>query len=116
MTGDLQIHIGDTAEDFGARFIKAFHRAERGDTVSERHLSFDCFATLAKVLTPRRMEMLRYLHQTPVPSVNVLAKALKRDYRRVHADVQALADAGLVDRDEAGFSAPYDVISTRIAL
>lgn len=115
---DLKIHVGDTAEDMGRRFVDAWHRAERGETVDERHLSFDRFETLVRVLTPKRLELLRHLHRNPAVSVNALARAVGRDYRRVHEDVQALTEAGLVERDEdgTGLSAPYDAIETRIAL
>ena len=50
---DLKVHVGDTAEDMGRRFSDAWRRAERGEAVSERHLSFDSFETLARILTPR---------------------------------------------------------------
>lgn len=115
---DLQIHVGDSAEDFAGRFSDAWHRAERGETVNERHLSFDSFETLARALTPKRLELLRHLHRTPAASINALAKSVGRDYRRVHEDVEALVAAGLVDREEdgTGLTAPYDSISTRIAL
>jgi predicted transcriptional regulator len=115
---DIKVHEGDTVEDMGRRFIDAWHRAERGERMSERHLSFDSFETLARVLTPKRMELLRHLHRNPAASINALAKAVGRDYRRVHEDVETLAEAGLVDRenDGTGLSAPYDTIETRIAL
>lgn len=115
---DLQIHVGDTAEEFAGRFSDAWRRAERGEPVNERHLSFDSFETLARALTPKRLELLRHLHRTPAASINALAKAVDRDYRRVHEDVEALVAAGLVDREEGGtgLTAPYDAISTRIAL
>ena len=118
MKTDLKVHVGDTADDMGRRFTDAWHRAERGEQVNERHLSFDSFETLARVLTPKRLELLRYLHRTPAASINALAKAVGRDYRRVHEDVEALAEAGLVDRESGGtgLSAPYDAIETRIAL
>ncbi|CAO3402962.1 hypothetical protein VH569_32705 [Azospirillum sp. 11R-A] len=115
---DLQIHVGDSAEEFAGRFSDAWRRAERGEPVSERHLSFDSFETLARALTPKRLELLRHLHRAPAASINALAKAVGRDYRRVHEDVEALVAAGLVDREEGGtgLTAPYDAISTRIAL
>ena len=96
----------------------AWHRAERGETVNARHLSFDSFETLARALTPKRLELLRHLHRTPAASINALAKSVGRDYRRVHEDVEALVAAGLVDREEdgTGLTVPYDAISTRIAL
>jgi len=34
----------------------------------------------------------------------------------VHADVHALADAGLLEATPAGLRADYDVIETRIAI
>lgn len=70
------------------------------------------------MLTLKRLELLHHLHRHPSASVNALAKAIGRDYRRVHEDIEALTGAGLVDRDEGGtgLSAPYDVIATRIAL
>jgi predicted transcriptional regulator len=114
---DLQIDIGDKAEDFGARFVNAWRRAQDGQQVNERHLSFDSFTTLARVLTPKRLELLRHLHNTPAASINALAKAVGRDYRRVHDDVEALTAAGLIDRDDdVGLTAPYSAISTSIAL
>lgn len=115
---DLQIHVGDGARGFGERFVEAWHRAECGESVNERHLSFDSFESLARVLTPKRLELLRHLHRQPAASINVLAKTVGRDYRRVHEDVEALVTAGLVDREEGGhgLSAPYDAIATRIAL
>jgi predicted transcriptional regulator len=45
-----------------------------------------------------------------------LAKALGRDYSNVHADVQALAKAGLLDTSQKGVRADYDAIETRIAI
>ena len=48
--------------------------------------------------------------------MRALAKALGRDYSNVHADVQALAAAGLLDTADGGVQADYDVIETRIAI
>ena len=49
-------------------------------------------------------------------SVRALAKALGRDYSNVHADVQALTAAGLLDTADGGVQADYDVIETKIAI
>ena len=48
--------------------------------------------------------------------MRALAKALSRDYSNVHADVQALTAAGLLDMTDQGVQADYDVIETRIAV
>lgn len=115
---DLEIHVGTGVEEMGQRFIAAWKRAESGDHRVERHLSFDSFETLAKVLTPKRMQLLRHIHTRSSVSVAALARELGRDYKRVHEDVEALTRAGLLDRPDQGTAvvAPYDVIQTRIAL
>jgi predicted transcriptional regulator len=48
--------------------------------------------------------------------VRRLAKALGRDYSNVHADVQALSAAGLLENTESGLRADYDAIETKIAI
>lgn len=113
----LKIHVGDTLDDIGARVLDAVYRAKAGEAVAEDHLTFDSFETLARLLTPKRLELLRYLHRHPSASVRALAQQLGRDYRRVHEDVEALAAAGLIDRNQQGtaLSAPYDGIEARIA-
>ena len=62
------------------------------------------------------MELPRYIHRHNVTSVRALAKALNRDYSNVHADVQALANAGLLDSANGALRADYDTIETRIAI
>ena len=98
------------------RFIDAWHRAENGETFHERHLAFESWEGLARILTGKRMELLRYVRRHKVASVRALAKALGRDYSNVHADVQALSAAGLLDVSAGGVRADYDAIETKIAI
>jgi len=119
MKKDLQLHIGESLEAVGERFVDAWHRAERGElTESEYHVSFTDFATFAAVMSPKRLELLRHVHRSPPRSIRALAQALGRDYRRVHADVEALVNAGLLERDADGLRADYDTVhmETSIAL
>ena len=114
---DVKITVGGAMEDEAARrFGDAWHRAERGETFRERHLAFESWDALARVLTGKRMELLHYVRRHNVASVRALAKALGRDYSNVHADVQALTSAGLLDTTDGGVRADYDVIETRIAI
>lgn len=114
---DVKITVGGHIEDDAARrFAEAWHRAERGESFRERHLAFESWEALARVLTGKRMELLGYVRRHKVPSVRALAKALGRDYSNVHADVQALMAAGLLDADDGGVRADYDAIDTRIAI
>ncbi len=114
---DVKITVGGRFEDEAARrFVDAWHRAERGESFRERHLTFESWDALARVLTGKRMELLRYVRRHTVTSVRALAKALGRDYSNVHADVQALTAAGLLDATDGGVRADYDAIETKIAI
>jgi predicted transcriptional regulator len=114
---EVKITVGGSIEeDASRRFVDAWHRAERGESFRERHLAFESWDTHARVLTGKRMELLRYVRRHKVGSVRALAKALGRDYSNVHADVQALSAAGLLDSTEDGLHADYDAIETTIAI
>jgi predicted transcriptional regulator len=114
---DVKITVGGAMEDEASRrFVDAWRRAESGETFHERHLAFESWDALARVLTGKRMEMLRYVRRHNVTSIRALAKALGRDYSNVHADVQALTEAGLLDARNGGVRADYDAIETRIAI
>jgi predicted transcriptional regulator len=115
--GDVKIAVGVAMEEEAARrFVNAWHRAERGETFHERHLAFESWDALARVLTGKRMELLHYVRRHNVTSVRALAKALGRDYSNVHADVQALTAVGLLDITDRGVQADDGVIETRIAM
>jgi predicted transcriptional regulator len=107
---------GNIKEQTSRSFIDAWHRAERGETFHERHLAFENWNALARVLTVKRMELLSYVRRNNVASIRALANALGRDYSNVHADVEALAGAGLFDATSSGVRADYDAIETRIAI
>src|ERR1035437_3752175 len=82
---DVKFTVGGAMEeDASRRFIDAWHRAERGESFHERLLAFEGWDALARVLTGKRMELLRYVRRNNVPSVRALAKALNRDYSNVH--------------------------------
>jgi predicted transcriptional regulator len=112
----LDVHVGGSFADTKRRVLDAVARAKRGEVVGETHITFDTWDALAAVMTPKRFDLVRHLHRSPEASVAALARSLGRDYKRVHEDVEALVAAGLVERSEAGLTAEYSEIQTRIAL
>ncbi len=117
MTGsNITVSVGGTLDDDGAAFIGAWERAERGEVFQERQLAFQSWSSLTTTLTAKRYDLLRYVHRHPVTNVATLARALNRNYRRVHEDVEALTAAGFLDRDGSGVRADYDRISTQITI
>ena len=113
---EMKIIVGGSLEEDAASFLEAWHGAERGETVRERVLAFESWEGLAAVLTGERYRLLRHLHRQPEPSVSALARALGRQYRRVHADVAALEHAGLLKRSPGQVRAAADKITADIRL
>jgi hypothetical protein len=54
-----EIHI-DTPEDMGERFIDAWKRAERGEEVDEKHLTFPSLEVLVEALEPYLRKAHKY--------------------------------------------------------
>jgi predicted transcriptional regulator len=112
----LSIHIGVDLTKTADRVKDAIRRHEAGEHVDETHISFESWDMFTRVLTGKRVELLRHLHRNPESSIRSLSKALGRDYSNVHADVQALIEAGLID-DQDGLRVEYDDIQPpRLAL
>lgn len=73
-------------------------------------VSFSTLDALRKILTDRRVELLRALtaREDAAESISALADDLGRDYSKVHEDVTLLAQNGLVYLvEEAGAKRPY---------
>ena len=85
-------------------------------------VSFATVGELRKILTDRRIELLRALIDTDgaAESITALAEDLDRDYRTVHDDVTLLADYGLLFIVDEGRSKrpylPYDRIHLDVEL
>ena len=67
-------------------------------------------------MTGERYRLPRHKHKHPELSVSALARALGRQYRRVHADVAALKKDGLLDRSHGTVRATADCIRADIRL
>lgn len=113
---DVKVIVGGSMEEDGAAFVEAWHQAAAGAEVRERVLAFESWEGLARVLTGERVRMLRHVHAHPAPSISALARALGRQYRRVHDDVTALEGAGLLERSSTGVRATTDRITADVRL
>jgi len=113
-----EIEIGRTLRDAAADVAAAWKAAEAGAPVTAGdRLVFRDWDTLCAVLTPKRLDLLRHLRRSPESGIRPLARALGRDVRRVHADVVALAELGLVVRAaDGGLSSEVDEIASTIRI
>jgi predicted transcriptional regulator len=98
------------------RFSKAW-KAAAGVGASDTVIGVGSIAELTTLLTPKRLELLRYVALNPGLSIRALGQALGRDYKNVHTDVCELEARQLIGRAEDGsLSAPYDEIIIRAPL
>lgn len=100
--------------------LKRFSRAWKNATLgkpSDATIGLGSIAELTALLSPRRMDLLRHVAQSPGLSIRALAQALGRDYKNVHTDVSELEASHLLERDGAGLvTAPYDELIIRAPL
>ena len=118
MDKNFRIEIREEEESV-QEFVKAWRRAEAGEPSEEpaERLYFQDLGALLKVLTPRRLELLKVLHLAGPESVRALAKRLKRDYKNVYQDVQMLERVGLIVRTaDKRLSAPWEKVVAEIKL
>lgn len=113
---DVKVIVGGSLAEDAAAFVDAWHRAERGVAVADHVLAFESWEALSSIMTGERLRLLRHLHAHPEPSVSALARALGRQYRRVHADVVALEGVGLVARAEGVVRVTADTVTAEVQL
>ncbi len=86
-------------------------RLDGGDyTPAGEAIYFDSARDLARVLSPKRTQLLQHLKRSGAMNILALSKHLGRDYKNVHSDVKLLEQYGLIARDGEKITAPYDVI------
>jgi predicted transcriptional regulator len=97
----------------GARFTTAW----KSGRSSAHVFTFESPSALFRVLTPKRWEILERLQQLGPSSLRGLSRSLERDVKRVHEDVAALLDVGLVERTRQGqIHVPFTVIEADFQL
>lgn len=77
---------------------------------TEAGLSFTSYDTMHRVLSPKRLAIVKAMAGGGRISIREVARRVGRDFKGVHTDVAALLAAGVLDRAEAGVVFPYDAI------
>jgi len=100
-----------------AEMGKRFAAAWKAGRSSGHVFTFESPAAMFRMLTPKRWELIECLQANGPSSVRGLARLLERDVKRVHDDVTALIEFGLVEKTERGrVHVPYSVIEADFAL
>lgn len=98
-------------EDVTRRALAAFEGRPQG-----AHISFASAELLWKTLTRKRWELLRAMTGQGPLSIREAARRVGRDVKAVHGDVQALINAGIIDRTKDGIEFPYDAVHVDFTL
>ena len=98
--------------------LEACKKAKRGLPFGPVHrIDFTDQAALFGTLSPKRMELLRYLRQSGAMSARQLSKNLGRDYKNIQGDIKLLSRLELIVANEEGrYIVPWDDISIELAL
>ena len=114
----LRITIASAEEAFDEAVMAAGAAEDGGQR--DAVVSFETAAGIRKLLTDRRLELLRSLMGRPAESITELADRLERSYSAVHEDVEILAEYGIVQYREAGQSkqpfVPYETIEFDVTI
>jgi predicted transcriptional regulator len=98
-------------EDVTRRGLAAMDGRELGS-----HISFASPELLWQTLTRKRWELLRAMTGQGAMSIREAARRVGRDIKAVHADVQALINAGVINRTDNGIVFPYDAVHVDFVL
>jgi len=112
---EITARIGRLA-DMGQAFTQAWHQIDAGNARDDYAIWFESAADMFSTLSQKRVELLHTLRGMDRVSIYALAKTLGRDYKNVRQDVVLLEKYGLVERDENGVAAPYDMIHIDVPL
>ena len=105
----IQIRNGDEQilAESGSRFKQVWNSGEAAPAL----FTFSSPAQLFSVISPKRWALIEHLQHMGTMSIRGLARSLGRDVKRVHEDVIALIEWGLIERDGDGpVCVPFDVI------
>ncbi len=94
---DIKISIKARDELF--KEVKGvWKKLERGRTVRKHEgISFESLDAMRKVLTEKRLKILKTIKKERPQSIYALAKLLHRDIKNTFNDVQFLAEMGLIE-------------------
>jgi predicted transcriptional regulator len=97
----------------------SFKRAEAGQAAEDpiHRVYFTSEEDLFSTLSPKRLELLKFLKKTGALSCRQLSLALNRAYANVHEDVKQLMQLELIQKDDKQkLVVPWDEIDIAVPL
>ena len=110
-----QLLIGiRTEQEQANEVMDAWKRAEQGLPPEEPidRLYFLDMASLMKILSPKRMELLRTLRSMGSANIRQVAMKLSRNYSNVYQDITNLSAVGLIEMPKKNrYVVPWELVT-----
>ncbi len=118
--GVLTIRSESLEESF-RDLTESVRSIEQGENANEHVLNFESPGLFRKLLTAKRLEMIKWLMENERPeSIRDLARKLERGKGEVHDDLDVLEQYGIIYYKQAGQAKqpfiPYDEIDIDIKI
>jgi predicted transcriptional regulator len=97
----IGIHPPGTIFDEAVEVVEHIEAGKRARTQGE-WLYFSDVREIGKVLTPKRLELLKTVREHRPESIRAVAELTSRNLKNVAEDLQLLASLGLVEMQESG--------------
>ena len=82
-----------------------------GSGDASAHIGFETWELMHKVLSPKRLDIIRVMTGAGPLGIREIARRVGRDYKGVHTDAVLLVEAGVIDKDDRGkLVFPFDRI------
>lgn len=107
-------------EAFQETVLERAGKVVEGERPGERIVAFENVESIQRLLTPKRLELIKSVMEDPPGSLRGLATRLERSPSEVHGDVHLLADYGILEIETDGRAkrptVPYDAITIEVTL
>lgn len=95
-----------------SRALSAFAGKKHG-----AQISFESVELLWKILTAKRLDLLKAMAGQDEMTIREAARRVGRDVKAVHGDIHALLDAGILEQTDSGrVLFPYDAVRVDFTL
>ena len=100
-----------------ASFVQSWKSGNTSNVERNTRIAFATPELLWQVLTAKRWELLKALCGAGPMSIREAARRVERDVKAVHADITALLNAGVINRDQSGgIVFPFEAVKVEFLL
>lgn len=96
---------------------KTFNSIEKKNKLKKREqLIFESVEKFRKMITPKRIKLLKLIREKKPKSIRELSKLAKRDYANLYRDVKLLESMDLIEINEEEVKVEFDEMKISVPL